>query len=551
MRRADVTAILLAVGCSTPAAQPRFANAPVTAVVDDRRDVPVPPEKRRIVTLLYHYDGSFHRRATRAMELHPGRRSLGVNALDEVPDSTWFTNRIGVRDLSPDEVRTGPSGTEGPELHKPWKIVSTKAIGVAVGIIVADARGFRYLVKFDKRGFAEVETGAHVVANRLLWSFGYNVPDDRIVHVRREDLVLTPESIRYDLIGNERTFSASDLEKILDGVEVERDGRIRVLASRMLEGTALGGHPAEGVRADDPNDRIPHELRRDLRGARVPFAWLDHLDIKDDNSLDMWVADRADPKRHYVEHYWLDFGSALGAMGTLEEDPRRGHEYVFDPVEVFGSFIFFGSRPHSWDAGDPPPLRGVGAFTADGFDPARWKPYTPAYVPLGKTDRVDWFWGAKTIARFTPAQLRAAVEAAAYTDPRAVEYLTRVLIGRQRAIAAYGFSRVNPVDRFTFERDRLCFDDLMLVHQIVGAADTRYALRTLDRAGRPLGGQHTVAAASSGRSCSAPLALARTGEGYTIVEIVTQRGASAHTASVHLARDPKTGVWRVIGVWRD
>ena len=32
-------------------------------------------------------------------ELPRSRRALGVNALDEVPDSTWFTNRLGVRDL--------------------------------------------------------------------------------------------------------------------------------------------------------------------------------------------------------------------------------------------------------------------------------------------------------------------------------------------------------------------------------------------------------------------------------------------------------------------
>jgi len=38
-------------------------------------------------------------------ELPRDRRALGVNALDEVPDSTWFTNRIGVRELTP---RRGP-----------------------------------------------------------------------------------------------------------------------------------------------------------------------------------------------------------------------------------------------------------------------------------------------------------------------------------------------------------------------------------------------------------------------------------------------------------
>ena len=81
----------------------RFANAPPVTVVDDRRDVPNRPEEDESLFALYHYDGIFQRRLTRELELHPPARAHGTNALDEVPDSTWFTNRIGVRDLSIDE----------------------------------------------------------------------------------------------------------------------------------------------------------------------------------------------------------------------------------------------------------------------------------------------------------------------------------------------------------------------------------------------------------------------------------------------------------------
>ena len=33
---------------------------------------------------------------------------MNVNSLDEVPDSTWFTNRIGRRDMSMAEIVRGP-----------------------------------------------------------------------------------------------------------------------------------------------------------------------------------------------------------------------------------------------------------------------------------------------------------------------------------------------------------------------------------------------------------------------------------------------------------
>ncbi len=36
-------------------------------------------------------------------------RAVNVNTIDEVPDSSWFTNRIGVRAMPLDEVVRGPN----------------------------------------------------------------------------------------------------------------------------------------------------------------------------------------------------------------------------------------------------------------------------------------------------------------------------------------------------------------------------------------------------------------------------------------------------------
>lgn len=37
-----------------------------------------------------------------------GRRALNVNSVDEVPDSSWYTNRIGRRAMTDDEIVRGP-----------------------------------------------------------------------------------------------------------------------------------------------------------------------------------------------------------------------------------------------------------------------------------------------------------------------------------------------------------------------------------------------------------------------------------------------------------
>ena len=37
-------------------------------------------------------------------------RAQNVNTIDEVPDSSWFTNRVGARALTPEELVAGPRG---------------------------------------------------------------------------------------------------------------------------------------------------------------------------------------------------------------------------------------------------------------------------------------------------------------------------------------------------------------------------------------------------------------------------------------------------------
>jgi hypothetical protein len=310
----------------------------------------------------------------------------------------------------------------------------------------------------------------------------------------------------------------------------------------------LGGHPAEGVREDDRNDRIAHQLRRDLRGAYSMFAWLDHVDIQESNFLDTWIKDRRDPSVHYVKHYLLDFGKSLGVMATTGHDPRRGHSYVIDLAAMTTSLLEVGLVERPWEGRRAPRLRGVGLFEAETYDPGAWKTDYPVYVPFLFADRFDKFWGAKILIRFTRSQLHAIVETGQLSDPRAVEYVTDTLVARQRATAAYWFARVNPLDRFVASDDQLCFDDLSLVYGFAEARATRYRAVRYDRDAQLLG-EAGAPAEPAGRSCVA-LALAKDGDGYTVMRVETTRPGFSGTTLVHVARDPTSGVPRVIGIWR-
>src|SRR5690606_833758 len=72
----------------------RFVNAPIVWEVDDRRDVPVKPYERPYYPMARKIGHGYAYHLTDTMSAEPPRRALDVNALGEVPDSTWFTNRI-------------------------------------------------------------------------------------------------------------------------------------------------------------------------------------------------------------------------------------------------------------------------------------------------------------------------------------------------------------------------------------------------------------------------------------------------------------------------
>jgi hypothetical protein len=542
-------ALLVTLACcghGVAARDVRFENAPAAWVVNDRRDVAKPPATYTDLQNLDSFDAELERPITRALELPSHHRARGTNALDEVPDSTWFTNRIGVRDLTPDEVGNGPLTAASPEGFKPWTIHSTKPGGG--GFVVTDTRGIKYLLKLDDPAFPEVESAADVIVDRLLWACGYRVPEDLVVRFAPSDLVIAPHTKVKDRLGNTLgELTPAKLAEVL--APHAHGGQLRALASRWLEGKPLGGPAREGVRAGDPNDRIPHQDRRDLRGEFPILAWVDHVDVARGNFLDMWVPDRHNPAIHYVEHYQIDFGRSLGAMSAMRRDGRSGVAYEVDYGDMVQTFLTLGMEGKRREDPVAPRLRGVAVtWSARGFDPGAWHPLYP-YTPFDAADRFDKLWGAALVARFTREQIAAAVDAARLSDPAAARYIVDTLVERQRATMAYWFTRVNPLEHFTAAAGGVCFDDLAIAHAVASAAGTHYAITTYDRNMRALRPALDIAAAGA-TTCTGALALATAApDGYTILRVATTRPGFTGQTFVHVARDA-SGALRVIGIWR-
>ena len=528
--RGLVLVVLVACAHASPVGELRFKNQPPVWRVNDRMRLASAPKPRAYNAALYHTDGFFIRRATRAMDLKPDRRATDTNALDEVPDSTWFTNRIGVRELTIEELRRGPNFGPNPFDHRPWTITEVKHGGTAIGFIFLDARGDKYLLKFEAPDKSEEETAAHAIVHRILWACGYNVPQDYIGVVRREDLVLGASP-------SPKGFDAAKLAAALAKVDHLADGSMRVLASRYLAGTPIGPYAREGTRADDPNDVIPHERRRSLRGQFPIFAWLNHTDLQEDNTLDMFIEDG------YVVHYLVDFGKALGVMGLGLHRQTPGFTYKVDLAMALGTLFSFGLWKRPWDTLDETGLRGIRLYDAAHFDPGAWRAHS-LYWPYEDKDRFDAFWGAKLVMRFTREQLAAIVDEGRFSDPRARAYMLDTLVARQRKTGQYWFDRVAPLDRFVLDGERLCFTDLALAYRL-RAPRTHYRLETYDKRGRPTGDRRALVPVQARACTTIPV------RGYTIARIRVYRDdRPMPPVLVHLALDGR-GHPAIIGLRRE
>jgi len=545
-----IVALATCAGACAPAgvSRVRFANRDPVWRVNDRLDVER-PARVGFPRLLYYFDQFAFRRLTRLMEVPEPRRAANVNSLDEVPDSTWFTNRIGIGAITTDDLRRGPNTDDGPDRSGPWVIQGTKVGGVTVGFVIQDGRAHKYVLKFDRTGLPETETGANVVVQRLMWACGFQVPEDTIVRVTRDQLVLADDARVADTFGNQRRMTTADLDQALARVNVQPDGSYRGMASKFLTGETLGGVDPEGVRADDPNDVVPHEERRELRGQYAIFSWVDHTDVKWDNLLDVWSEDPVDPDVHYVVHYLIDFGNALGTFGVVDHRDDDGFAHQIDFAVMLKSLFALGLWRRPWEGARIPALTGVGRIEAERFDPGGWREEAP-WTPFQRRDRHDGFWGAKLVAAFTPAMIRAAVDAGKYSDPRAADYLWATLVARRARVVKYWFDRVTPLERFAVEAGQLCFTDLAITYRLSRSARPVYRLRAYGRDGGALGWEAIARPGPGGRACAAGVPAGPGADGYAIVKVEPSRaGASQRPVEAHLARNP-AGLLRVIGIHR-
>jgi hypothetical protein len=395
-------------------------------------------------------------------------------------------------------------------------VIARKGEGVTPGFTIRDSTGEIYWIKFDPAGFAEMASGAEVISTKFFHAFGYHVAENYLATFRPEDLQVAPDATMKDEDGRSRRMTREDLDAILEPVARQADGSYRVLASRNIAGRPLGPFRYYSTRPDDPNDIVPHEHRRELRGLSVFAAWLNHDEVRSSNSHDSVVAAGG---RQIVRHHLLDFGSTLGSGSVKAQSRRAGNEFVWESRPTLITMLTLGLYVRPWLKVPYPDIPAVGRIESSYYRAETWKPDYPN--PAFRNARADdRFWAARIVAAFNDEAVAAIVRAAKFTDPGATEYLTKTLLERRTKVLTAWLNATNPVvDLALSETGELTFANAATRAGVAKPAE-KYTLRwaNFDNAAataHAVGSEQTVTEPKA----SAPAELIAAKPDYISVEV--------------------------------
>lgn len=477
MLRVALACLFFAGGCAHvphrfPLADPVWRDHDMAPFVTRPAELYTPPQWDRA-------DHTLHRPLINALLYRLPTEAANFNSLDEVPDSSWFTNRIGRVEITPEAIRAGAceSAEEPP---RPWTVIRAKTTGSSPGLVIRAADGQTSIFKVDFDA-PERGTAADSISTRIFWGAGYFTPCNRVILFPRDALELASEPD-----GEHELPTPEDVDGILAGAMRTPDGRIRASLSEYIPGHPLGGWRFEGLRDDDPNDVFAHEDRREVRGMAVLSAWLNHIDTRAENNMDSWV-EVGDDGGGYLRHYVLDAGDSFGQIfeQSILLSQSFGLSHYLDLRHIAENFLTLGFLDRGYFGAERGPASDVlGFYDVERFDPDGWRNGYPNPAFDRATER-DKAWMARIIARFTQAQLRAAIASGRFSRELTSSELLRILLGRRRRILERHLVRLSPLSAPEVEEGVLCLHDLAIESGLRDDDVRRYEASAFDDWPRP------------------------------------------------------------------
>jgi len=435
-------------------------------------------------------DNMFFRPLSEMVGIATSGESVNVNSLDEVPDSSWFTNRLGVRPVTPEELRLNDCKKEWllDPGHAPagsWLIDQGKTSGSTPGFRISVPGKGKYMVKVEATGLPERQVAATVIGEAVYYATGYNATCEQALLVPPSIFTLKPGlRASHGNFGDEYDFDQKAVDELF-AKSNKHGSLLRISASAWVPGYVTQQFRYEGTRGDDPNDVVPHQNRRELRASRLLSAWIDHFDSREGNSLETWITDvkggPPDASPGHLVHLMMGTSAALGSSWDWDPITRRlGYSYIVDWGDTAKDLVTLGTATDVWETVRRTPGREMfGYFNVRDFDPERWKNEYPNRAFSAMTER-DAAWMARILARFTPQMVRTLAEMAQLADPANTDYLESVLDGRLAKILERYLTRVSPIAGLHVEgTDVLCGVDLAEWRGLRDKGTFRYKARRL------------------------------------------------------------------------
>jgi hypothetical protein len=479
--------LLIAMTAGTAEAS-RFAVAGPIWKVDDTTAIEE-PGTNSLNQVHDFIDGYWLRPFDETLSLRRDHGALDLNAIDEVPASTWFTPRIGRKPLPRGSVGLGNTEKDAALGEGALRVVAARIEGSEPYLEIREANGRTCLIEFDDPANPEARTAAAVIASRLLYAAGYEVFESFIAFVDPGRFTIDETAEKINPYGGRGDLKQKDLDGLFQRLD-NGENQLRVAVSRAPNGQLKGGFCDKGTRLDDPNDKISHEDRRSLRGLRILCSWLDLTAMRSDRTMDVYLQPGG-----YLQHHLVMLGASLG-VDRLLDSPPSGAEFAA-PYPAAGA-----QSQNGWgrglgqgrSAGGATRFSGVGDFSSLDFDPLAWKP-AYGFEPFRRMEWADALWGAALVSVFTDEQIVEAVYAGELTEKESRNYLAGTLMERRDAIEAALFTTVNPSCLFKIGTDRggkttLLFEDLSLIMGISQSEDMMYTMNfSLPELGQTLGSQ--------------------------------------------------------------
>ncbi len=474
-----------------------------------------------------------------------GQRAKNINTVDEVPDGPYFVNRAGRMRLTPAIVARAANTSDGPAPGK-WTIVSAKSDGITPGFTIRDSADQVWFIKFDPPGWRGMATGSEIVAAKLFWAAGYHTAEYHIGQLDPDNLVIGKDTRITPPGEMPRAMNLGDIVWLLSRADRDPDGTYRVILSKATPGRPVGRIKFHGTRADDPNDIVPHEHRRELRGYFVFAAWLNHVDAKGINSLASLVTENG---RSFIRNYLLDFGSALGSAAVGPREGWEGYEaLVEEPGEIAKRALSFGFKVPVWRTQDYFESPSIGRLPRDHskWYPEEWWPHiTNAAFRHMRPD--DTFWAAAKLAAISDDMIRAAVAEGKFSDQESEAFLAKAIADRRGRILQTFLPKVNPIVDPALDRDgRLSFRNLAVDTAV---ADRAPAYRALWYTFDTQTDKATLAATTEGTQNSMTMPAVPQSE-YIKVDVSAVGGPEAWTKPVSAYFRRNSGGWTLVGFER-